>query len=747
MKARRYLAWIVTALMLLTSFVLPSSVDIAEAEALGYPELTALAAPEALTEKDDDPSYQCGPNLFWSFNAYTGALTITGSGNMYNYDSDGENPWEENEIATQILSVSLPKGLTSIGDFAFFGCTALQTITLPGAVKSIGEGAFRQCTSLCSIQLPKSVKQIDEYAFASCPSLKEVHYQGKQDDRVKIRILFGNEPLLNAAWHYTKADNKALAIKTQPKSIQVTEGKLATFKVKVVGATTIDWQYRKSNEATWNDAGITADYLSLPGSSLFDGWSFRCRVSNGTATLYSSEATLTVKLVPLAIKTQPKTIKANVGKNVTFKAKVTGATDIDWQYRYPDGSTWYSMSAFSESLSLTADTDYDGVAFRFVAANDRGDVVYSNEVKLCLNIKITQKPKAVKVAEGDLAKFTVVGNGYTGIQWEYQWPGQKTWYEVGNGTYETCTIQTQANYNGVVFRAKLYNSSTVKYSAKAKLTVTRAAGSADAYRALLIGENAYTSSNPLKGCVNDMNAMAGMLQGLSNSFTTKILPNSTKKQIINGIHSAFAGATDKSVSLFYYSGHGLKHTSSSTNHGALVPIDEQYITFSELAKELSKVKGRVIVILDSCFSGASINKAVGEAEIDDMIESFTQDAIEAFSGYRIEADEEEVAKYGELANKKFIVITAASKTETSADGAYDGSGYRQGKFTASIIKGMGCKYPKGAYSGSMPADSNGDKKVTLSEIFNYAYNNALKWGNAVQHAQYYGPSSEVLFSR
>ena len=251
---------------------------------------------------------------------------------------------------------------------------------------------------------------------------------------------------------------------------------------------------------------------------LFRSYYFRCKVSNGYTTLYSNAAQLTVKLVPLAIKTHPKTIKANFGKTVTFKAKAIGATDIDWQCRYPDESTWYSMGVFSERLSLAACTDYDGAAFRFVAANDRGDVVYSDEVKLCLNIKITQKPKTVKVDEGDLAKFTVAGNGYTGIQWEYQWPGQKTWHEVSGGTDDTYTIQAQASYDGIVFRAKLYNSSTVKYSSKAKLTVTKAT---DAYRALLIGENAYTSSNPLKGCVNDMNAMAGMLRGLSNSFTTK----------------------------------------------------------------------------------------------------------------------------------------------------------------------------------------------------------------------------------
>ena len=254
MKARRYLAWIVTALMLLTSFALPAPQAAAEAEAmfLDYLELPALAAQETPELKGEQTKGQCGPNLYWSFNASTGELTITGSGYMYEYGPDAENPWVKNGISAEIKSVSLPKGMTDIDAYGFFGCEALTSIELPDTVKVIGEGAFKQCTNLRTITIPKKVATINASAFEGCANLKEVRYEGKQDDRVKIRILQGNDPLLKATWRYAKDSSAALAIKTQPKNLSVKEGANATFKVKVTGATTIQWQYRSPNGSTWN---------------------------------------------------------------------------------------------------------------------------------------------------------------------------------------------------------------------------------------------------------------------------------------------------------------------------------------------------------------------------------------------------------------------------------------------------------------------------------------------------------------
>ena len=241
MKARRCMAWIVTALMLLTSIALPGPLSaVREAEAATVDAPVVPAAQKAAGEKDYDEYGWCGDNLFWEFDSSTGKVVITGSGDMYDYDPDWENPWVECEIASQVKEVSLPRGLTRIGDYAFYNCTALTSINLPSTVKTIGEGAFEQCQSLVSLYLPKNVTLIDAYAFTGCAKLRYVYYQSTADQRVKITIRSFNDYLLNANWTYTRNNTATLAIKTQPKSIQVNEGKTATFRVKATGATRID---------------------------------------------------------------------------------------------------------------------------------------------------------------------------------------------------------------------------------------------------------------------------------------------------------------------------------------------------------------------------------------------------------------------------------------------------------------------------------------------------------------------------
>ena len=759
MNVKRVLAWIVMALMLLTSFALPGPLSgLREAEALS-PDHLETAVPATVQEagpaKDHATEGQCGSNLRWQFDPDSGELAITGSGPMYNYSSNQENPWTVNGFSHQILSVTLSKGITVIGAKAFLGCDSLTAVVLPRTVNAIGDEAFAHCTDLRSIHLPLNVTRIDAGAFLNCSSLTDVHYQGRAADRVKISIYRDNECLLNANWHYTEDSPVALAIKVQPRNIQVNEGKLATFKVKTAGATLIRWQYLLPGEtdidANWHDTGVSGSYYSVMGSTLCDGYRYRARVSNGgSSLLYSAPATLTVQQIPLAIKRQPQSVKACEGKTVALNVKTVGATRFQWYQITADHQESPIEGATSATLSLQVSRDADGCSYYCVAANDRGDEACSQKALLRVRIKISQQPRSVALYEDEFARFTVDATGYTGVQWEYQNAGSSVWTPVSKGVRETCTIAAKISRSGMHFRCKLYNNTSVHYSAKVRMTV-KPAPITGPYRALLIGENEYPSS-PLYGCVNDMNAMAGMLKGLDNAFSVKTLPNSSKREILKAISTTFKGATDSSVSLFYYSGHGRSSASRPLTHGALIAIDENDITFPELAEALSKVNGRVIVILDSCYSGNSIDKAAGSKDADKMLKAYNQAVIDAFSGYKLVSSQGTAAKSGELAQSKFIVITASSKTETSLDYYFDGSHYRQGCFTAALIQGMGCTYPKGVYSGATPADQNGDKQITLTELYTYARDTALSWSNGLtpphpQHVQCYGIDSEVLFRR
>ena len=75
---------------------------------------------------------------------------------------------------SSLTSVTIPDGVTTIGSSAFEGCSALEKVTIPDGVTSIGDYAFSGCSSLTSVTIPDSVTSIGDYAFSGCSALKEV---------------------------------------------------------------------------------------------------------------------------------------------------------------------------------------------------------------------------------------------------------------------------------------------------------------------------------------------------------------------------------------------------------------------------------------------------------------------------------------------------------------------------------------------------------------------------------------------
>ena len=157
---------------------------------------------------------KCGDNVTYSLDIETGVLTISGTGDMYSY-----GPFYEN---TNIKSVIIENGVTSIGDSAFDGCTSLTDVTIPNSVTSIGDCAFEDCYftyenfvnnsnvelddsskptivdtdaggfcikdnelvnmrptyAIGEITIPDSVTSISDYAFCSCENLTSITIPG-----------------------------------------------------------------------------------------------------------------------------------------------------------------------------------------------------------------------------------------------------------------------------------------------------------------------------------------------------------------------------------------------------------------------------------------------------------------------------------------------------------------------------------------------------------------------------------------
>ena len=78
-------------------------------------------------------------------------------------------------IPASVTYNEISYSVTSIGEFAFAGCSGLTSVTIPNSVTSIGYAAFRDCSGLASVTIGNSVTSIGNGAFEDCESLPVIN--------------------------------------------------------------------------------------------------------------------------------------------------------------------------------------------------------------------------------------------------------------------------------------------------------------------------------------------------------------------------------------------------------------------------------------------------------------------------------------------------------------------------------------------------------------------------------------------
>ena len=157
---------VAAAAALAISFTFPAELGLADFGVGG----NAIAASAASSGNCGDN----GSNVTWSLDD-NGTLTISGSGKIEDCRSDIDQPWYSNR--SDITSVVIEPGVTSIGSQAFYECSNLTSITIPSGLTSIGEQAFGNCTGLTSITIPSGFISIGDYAFWNCTGLTSITIQ------------------------------------------------------------------------------------------------------------------------------------------------------------------------------------------------------------------------------------------------------------------------------------------------------------------------------------------------------------------------------------------------------------------------------------------------------------------------------------------------------------------------------------------------------------------------------------------
>ncbi|MBQ7714790.1 MAG: leucine-rich repeat protein [Clostridia bacterium] len=117
-------------------------------------------------EKHYSDSGVCGDSLEWSFDVASGVLTISGTGDMYDFGASGA-PWVG--VSPFITKVVIKSGATSIGANAFSGCASLENVIIPSGLSSVGSGAFSGCEALTDIYFGA-----DNYAWSAIAFAQDV---------------------------------------------------------------------------------------------------------------------------------------------------------------------------------------------------------------------------------------------------------------------------------------------------------------------------------------------------------------------------------------------------------------------------------------------------------------------------------------------------------------------------------------------------------------------------------------------
>ena len=291
-------------------------------------------------------------------------------------------------------------------------------------------------------------------------------------------------------------------------------------------------------------------------------------------------------------------------------------------------------------------------------------------------------------------------------------------YSIDSGTSATVSesgVITGLDVGYTTVVARTYNG----FSATCKVLVKRRYRMFAAYSFFQTG-----TSGDLPFTQNNATSVIKTL-GKSSIYGMKyekvgLMKNPSKNSLLSGIISGFADSKDTDVSVVYLCSHGFNNidgraTASKLRYGLQLPGYDMndpstYITSQEIFNAVNTIRGKVILILDSCYSGCFI---------DNMSASLKAE------GGRI------------------TVMTAASNTKASYYNVRNTS-VACDFFTFFLLEGAGYDEKEGQFSNQLFADANGDNRLTVNELFRSAHNRLRDHiGDYSQYSWFHGDKNQT----